>query len=99
MASLCVCGYPGSPTSNPCSRRDGTDVKGRAMLLGVIVPECPPSLPRTGNHRRLCPCRGIKLERFNVTGFVPTSAYPHACSWTFATGSAVDVHPVECEPP
>ena len=63
MASLCVCGYPGSPTSNPCSRQDGTDVKGRAMLLGVIVPDCPPSLPRTGNHRRLCPCRGVKLPK------------------------------------
>jgi hypothetical protein len=45
------------------------------------------------------PCRGITLQRFNVTGFRASSAYPYACSWTFVTGSATNVHPYECVPP
>jgi hypothetical protein len=45
------------------------------------------------------PCRGLALERFNVTGFRPSDAYPRACSWAHAFGTAADVSPDDCRPP
>jgi len=73
--------------------------------LGLVPPAvcgegktCPRAVGRfrcTAND----PCQGIALQHFNVTGFIPSSEFPAACSWNHTTGSSVDVYPVACRPP
>ncbi len=45
------------------------------------------------------PCSGIALQDFNAEGFVASDKYPVPCTWSYATGSASNVHPAACRPP